>query len=306
MNQFKNFNLIREEIMKRVPSEVSVFVSLSINTLKPAESELYYYYRFLLSENGEKREKALPKKHFQNTTDLYKQVLSDFFKEKQLVFYKDDIKQISHSTDAYLGMCLRNRKNEQLNLYYSSNALEAYEEMREFICNRKLNDFYQYGVYPITKKLVERMVFYPTEDDRSSVLYIRDNEEYDNYHLRIRKQFGYYYQKYGNGFDETDLKSICFLIRLFINTNLEFCPKYYYVQSTQFSRENLIIVCTNGIFIEIPDRDLIDAIEKARIIDDLWLLMHGLIKEMPTQEESLENKDYLRSLRKNYLDKNVK
>ncbi len=109
--------LIREEIIKRIPKEISVFISLRINTIKSNEGELYCYYRFLLSEEGTKRAELLPKKDFKTARDLFKQVLNDFFTDKQLVSSKDEIRRISYSADAYLGICLQNEDNEKLNIY---------------------------------------------------------------------------------------------------------------------------------------------------------------------------------------------
>ena len=313
MYPFKKLVSIRQEIVKRIPQEITVFVSQSINTLKLEESELYCYYRFLLSEEGSVREIPLKAKDFPNTKALYNQIIEDFFTDKQLVSCKEEIKRFSADSIWYLGICLRNRQGMQLNLYYSSQTLFAYEEMKQKVEEKKASDFYQYGIIPIQGRMVKRMVFYPTENDLSSVYYIRDNEEYDNYHLRIQKQFSYYYQKSGNKIETADLKGICYLIRLFINSHLEFHPRYFYptnysnLTSEEMAKvtfpletKGLNILCDNGAFIEISDLDLIDAIEKSRILDDLWLLRHGLIDTLPTQEESLEKKEWLRELNRIY------
>lgn len=71
MYPFKKLVSIRQEIVKRIPQEITVFVSQSINTLKLEESELYCYYRFLLSEEGSVREIPLKAKDFPNTKALY-------------------------------------------------------------------------------------------------------------------------------------------------------------------------------------------------------------------------------------------
>ncbi len=319
MYAFKKLTEIRQEIVKRIPDEITIFVSQSINNLKSTESELYFYYRFVLSDEGVEREVPLKRKDFLNTKALYNQVIKDFFIDNQLVSCKDEIKRFSANSIWYMGICLRNRRGMKLNLYYSSETLFAYDEMKQIIQQKKSNDFYQYGIVPIQNQMVKRMVFYPTENDLSSVYYVRDNEEFQNHHLRIEKQFSYYYQKSGRKIETEDLKGICYLIRLLINSNLESSPYYFYlpsynnIPSKEFEEETfkletkaLYILCKNGTFIEIRDLDLIYALEKSRILDDLWLLMHGLIDTMPTQEESMEKREMLRKLNREYRMKDVK
>lgn len=38
-----------------------------------------------------------------------------------------------------------------------------------------------------------------------------------------------------------------------------------------------------------------------RILDDLWLVMHGVIDQMPLQEESMSEKEELKRKRVKYL-----
>lgn len=48
--------------------------------------------------------------------------------------------------------------------------------------------------------------------------------------------------------------------------------------------------------------DLIHQLEKMRILDDLWLMMHGVIEKMPLQEESMSEKEELKRKRVKYLE----
>ncbi len=303
MNKFQNQILVRDEIIKRIPKEISIFISISINTLKPKEGEIYAYYRFLLSKEGRIRNKPLQKKDFQNTKDLYKQIIHEFLEDKLLIFYKDNTKQIGHGNDAYLGMCLQNEKGEILNLYYSGNALFLYNEMKKEIEKKKQKDFLKYGEKNIKEQTVERIVFYPSVDDRSSILYIEDNEEYDNYHKRIQNQLGYYYKKTKYAIEEKDIQNIVKIIRMYINTHIFLNPKYKYSYNAKFQTTGLVIYFENGYLIDIKDLDLIEKIEKKGIIDDLWLVMHQLTDKMPEKNASFEEKELLLVKKKKYLQR---
>lgn len=108
-------------------------------------------------------------------------------------------------------------------------------------------------------------------------------------YFRKRKELGYYYRKNGSFIDESDIEIICVLIRNFININLEHHPYYVYKQNPN----HLFIYCNTNVYIEIIDEDLINQLEKSRIIDDLWLVMNKIIKEMPSQESSIIQKEEL-------------
>ncbi len=184
--------------------------------------------------------------------------------------------------------------------------------MKRFIQHKKETDYYENAKQYIVEQEVERFVFYPSVNDRSEVLYIRDNEEYNM--LRIQKQLGYYYRKSKKEIDASDLYIVLKLIRLFINSNLEFNPKYSYqtnysklsseemaLSKLKFRTINLKIECDTKAFIEITDEDLITEIEHARILDDLWLVMNGVIKQMPLQEDSLKEKEFLLERKRKFL-----
>lgn len=290
MNQFKNFSIIREEIIKKRPTETSIFIARNGNSL---------FYRFLFSENGVERDEPLIRKNLHNTSDVYKQILNDFLNKIKIIS-SEDIKQVGHSTDAYKGIVLQNIEGEILNLYYASNALFAYEEMKTFIETKIEQDIYKNGICPIEKRIVKRMIFSPTKKAIGYLSYIFDNKEYDNYHIKVQKQLNYYYEKHKNEIERKELKEILYFIRLFINANLKLNPKYKYLYNERLMTSKLMILFEKDVSLEISDFDLIDAIEHARIIDDLWLVMRGLIPKMPMQEESMKDKEVLRALNRKY------
>lgn len=243
--------------------------------------------------NGNLKKVDINKKWDQSTIDIYENIVTDFLANKRLVFIKYDTFKLPKRKDEYLGMKLQNEKEEQLNIYFTSNALHAFEQFVKLIEMMKCHDFYEYAIYTIAKKDVERVVIRPSLDDKSSVAYIEDNEEYNS--LRIQKQLEYYYRKNGHDIDEVDLWTICNIIRNFVDMNLNYHPWYEY--------SNILrIKCDKKIMLEVKDFDLIHQLEKMRILDDLWLVMRGVIEKMPLQEESLSEKEKLKRKRVKYLE----
>lgn len=256
-----------------------------------------FYYRFYEVENGKLEKAFIDRKWNQSTIDIYEAILSDFMvdnkKEKLLTYI--GYNTFKPDREEYLGIKLQNSEEEKLNIYFTSKALKAFENLEHLIQFIKMRDFYEYAMNSMEKEEVEKLVIHPSLD-RSSITYIRDNEEYNS--LRIQKQLGYYYRKNDHTIDEIELWNICNIIRQFINLNLENHPSYEY-------SDILRIKCDDKICLELRDDDLIDQLEKMRILDDLWLVMHGVINQMPLQEESMSEKEELKRKRVKYLqDKN--
>lgn len=250
------------------------------------------FYRFFKNEDGKMKEMRIEKKKNQNTTDIFENILTDFIVDKTLV-------SLSYSTcnpfkhEEYFGIKMQNEKEERLNIYFSSKALYAFQEIETLFQMIKYQDFYEYAVHPIEKQQVEKMTIRPSVDEKSSVVYIF--YEWRNSYSPIQKQLGYYYRKSKNKIAKEDIAIICKIIRYFINANLINHPRYEYLNG-------LKIKCDTKSFIEILDNDLIYELEKARIIDDLWLVMNGIIDKMPLQEDSIKEKEVLKRKRIKYLE----
>ena len=249
------------------------------------------YYRFLVRRHGILTAATLDKKG-KSTADVFEEILTQFFVDKQLISVGYEIKKVTPQSEEYYGVKLENSEGEKLSIYYSSKALSFAEDINQLVVQIKRRDFYEYCKKPIEKGVVKRMTIRPGEE-HSGVLYVFDNRE--NAYLQKRHELGIYYQESLGKIDSMDLILILNVIRLFINSHLSFSLYYKYEEC------KLFLGATNGDFIEMKNENLITAVERGRIIDDLWLLMHGLIKEMPTQEESMANKEMLRTLKKKYL-----
>lgn len=257
-----------------------------------------FYYRFYEGVNGKLEKSSIKKKNKQSTTDLYENILSNFLtdeeQEKFLTYVGYNTIRPNQSKEQYLGLTLQNSKEEKLNIYFTTKSLRAFDDLEELMQLIKKRDFCNYASNYIDQNSVRKMTIRPSIDDRSSIVYIFDNEEYNS--LRIQRQLGYYYRKSGHVIDELDVANICNIIRKFINHNLENHPRYEY-------NDILRIKCDKKIQLEIKDGDLIDQLEKKRILDDLWLVMNGVIEKMPLQEESILQKEELKRKRIKYLER---
>lgn len=255
-------------------------------------------YRFLYKIDGKLEDAFIEKKEEQSTIDIYENILSHFLadekNEKFLTFVGYNTIRPNQSKEEYLGLTLQNSKEEKLNIYFTSKSLEAFNDLEELMQLIKKRDFCNYASNYIDQNGVRKMTIRPSIDDRSSIVYIFDNEEYNS--LRIQRQLGYYYRKSGHVIDELDVENICNIIRKFINHNLENHPRYEY-------NDILRIKCNKKIYLEIKDGDLIDQLEKKRIINDLWLVINGIIEKMPSQEESILQKEELKRKRIKYLER---
>lgn len=276
------------------PKDLVVLVGLySGNKLIPNKT---LYYRFLVNKNGELKETKIFKTRI-NTADAFESILTYFFVNKKLISESYDIRKISPNSVEYFGIKLENSKGEKLNIYYSSKALSFAEDIGYLTAPIKYRDFYEYSKKHIDKGIVNRMTIRPGSE-KSQILYVFDNGE--SSYLQKRRELGIYYRESQGNIDRIDLSLILSLIRYFINAHLGVSLYYKY------EGYKLFIGVVNGPYIGMKNENLIDAIEKSRILDDLWLLMHGLIKEMPSQEESIENKEMLRELNRNYRANHLK
>lgn len=275
------------------PKEMTILVGKHSGNKLIATDTFYYSFYEVIDGNLKKVE--INKKWNQSTMDIYEMILIHFFvnnqKEKFLTYV--GYNTFKPNREEYLGLRLQNSEEEKLNIYFTTKALEAFEQFVKLIEMMKCRDFYEYAAHIISKKDVEKVVIRPSFEVKSSIAYIEDNEEYN--FLRIQKQLEYYYRKSGNIIDAIDLENICKIIREFINFNLENHPRYEY--------SNILrIKCDKKITLEVKDVDLIHQLEKMRILDDLWLVMHGIIEKMPLQEESMSEKEELKRKRVKYLE----
>lgn len=257
------------------------------------------FYRFFITRDGVLKQAAILRNKRQATKDIYKNIVTDFFNNKKLIFIKyDTIKPLKRSEE-YLGFKLQNVEEEKLNIYFTSKTLDAFTELEKTIEHIKCQDFYEYAMKPIKKDIVERFSLHPTTDERSSILYILG--DFQNCYIQTTKQLGYYYRKSKNRIDEWDLWTLLAIIREYINLNIENNP-YYEYNKKEHKEYYLIIHGSAKSYIEIKDQDLIIEIEKSRLLDDLWLVMHGVIEKMPLQEESISEKEELKRKRVKYLE----
>lgn len=258
-----------------------------------------FWCRFFDVVNGKLVKASIEQKWYQSTIDIYENILTNFFigikKEKFLTYI--GYTTLKPNDEEYLGIKIQNSEEEKLNIYFTSKILSEFVKLDRLMQIMKMSDFYHYATRYIEKEPIEKIAIRPSADDRSSITYISDNKEYNS--LRIKRQLGYYYRKNNSNIDEVDVWNICNIIRHFINSNIKSHPRYEY-------NETLKIICNPNVFLEIEDSDLIDQLEKKRILDDLWLVMHGVIKKMPLQEESLNKKEELKRKRRKYLkEKNL-
>lgn len=260
------------------------------------------YYRFFILNNGKLEQVPIYREKYQSTKEIYDNFITKFLLEKLLVSVKYNTFRLNKNSEEYLGLELQNSYEEKFSVYFTSKALKTFTEFEHFIDNRKKQDFYEYAAHPIEKNMVERFTFRPTIEERSSVLYILNNLRYD--YFQIRKQLGYYYRKNKENIDESDLSIIYSIIRYFINCRIKSHPYYEYKKNVKTNLDDLFIRTDDKAYIEIMDQDLIKKIEKARIIDDLCLVMHGGIDRMPLQEESINEKEELKRKRVKYLKTN--
>lgn len=282
------------------PKEIAIFVGKhSGNILIPNDT---LYYRFFVNKNGVMEKIQIEKKKIP-TIEVYEKILADFFINKQLISVGYGTFQKNVKEEEYLGIKLQNNEEEKLNVYFSSKALDGFRKLEQLVQIIKLNDFYEYAKKAIDKNRIERFTLRSAKEERSSILYIRNNLQ-NNYFRHIEKELGYYYRKNNGQIDKNDLWTIFTIIRYFINKNLRNNPYYIYNSNPQKKKDILVIRGNENSFIEIEDQDLIREIEKARIIDDLWLLMHNVIDKMPLQEESISEKEVLKRKRMKYLEEN--
>ena len=279
MEKFQKLSIVLDQFIHMYPNDIKVFMDLHVgNTLLPDD---ILYCKFLCSKVGKPREVRLLKKSFPNSMTLYEKIKDDFLDDKQLTSLGYDIYTVGHGND-YMGLQMINSAEQRLSVYFSEKVLPFYEKEYDFFQQQKQHDFFEYAANPIKGGVVDKMTIRSAIDDRSGVVYVFDNYQYcSSYHKS--KQLGYYYRKSQNQIDEGDLMTILELIRLFINSNLADNPHYEYKLNHKYQTMVLRIVCDSGKFIEITDSDLIDKIEKAAIIDDLWKIMHHKIDEMPKQ-----------------------
>lgn len=209
----------------------------------------------------------------------------------------------TRQSEEYFGLKLQNSNREKLNIYFTSRVLFAFQEVESLIQGIKYKDFYEYAAMRIENRALDQITFRCSETDRSEIYYTLKNKGYSSKKLKC---LCYSYRKINAVIDEIDLWTILNLIRLFINSNLPYQPKYEYItkedQNSNKVSHTLKIGCNTNAFIEIKDNELITQIEKNRIIDDLWLVMHHVIDKMPIQEESMAEKEVLLERRRKYFD----
>lgn len=195
------------------------------NQLITSDTFRYSFYEVI---NGNLKKADINKKWNQSTIDIYEMILTHFFvnnqKEKFLTYV--GYNTFKPNREEYLGLRLQNSEEKKLNIYFTTKALEAFEQFVKLMEMIKCRDFYEYAIHTIAKKDVEKVVIRPSFDDKSSIAYIKDNEEYNS--LRIQKQLEYYYRKNSRDIDEVDLWNICNIIRNFVNMNLKYHPRYEY------------------------------------------------------------------------------
>ncbi len=275
---------------------MEVFVNLHKgNVLVPNDT---YIYKFFIWKNGKRVPMDIKKKRHQNTQEIFKSILFAFLQENKLVSITYDITKFSEDSENYFGIKLENDLEQHFSIYCTCKSLAVLKSLDEFFTSKKENDFYEYAKKYMETENINRLTIRPAGANKSAIVQIHERK--DKYCFGIYNQLGYYYRKLNNIIEEGDLKLICKLIREFIHLNLE---KHYEVHY-HYTSYQLFIRCNSNSYIEIIDSDLIREIEHARILDDLWLVNHGIIATMPLQEESITKKEELKRKKSLYLKNN--
>lgn len=269
MSQFYTLKEVRNEIVRSQFGKVSVFSS--IHPGNKLFKDLIPYYKFQVSKTNLRKETLL-KKDFPNTSSIYKMIKEDFIKGKKIISIEHKRKKLEIE---YEGIQLENNKGENLEIYFSKMAMQEYQKEKEKFTKIRMYDFYRYARKAIKKDIVDTMTIRPSFIKRSQVLYILNNLETSS--LLKEKYLGYHYEK-GNPLDYFIISD---LIRYFINSHIEENPKYIYNEDAQYQTVSLKICFESGKVIEIIGNDLIDFLEKNRLIDDLYDLNKKDINKMP-------------------------
>lgn len=274
--EFKKLSVVLDQFMHMYPRDISIYIGECIGFC----DKKYLNCRFIFSEDGFIRDKHILKKDFQNTLCLYNDIQKEFLTNKTLISLGYESLKISRQ---YMGIKLQNSQEERLNIYFCEELKSIYQDTINYYKQIKQKDFLEYASNPIKKHVVKKMIIRQAVDNRSGIIYIFNNEEYSSSLLK-EKQLGYYYRKKDGIIDKDDLASILYLIRYFINCNLDRKPNYEYRLDCNYKTSALYIKCDSGEKIEIVDNDLIDIIEKTGLIDDLWRVKNQKIDKMPKQK----------------------
>lgn len=162
-----------------------------------------FYFRFFTKENRKLIRYEVDKKTNETTKGVFERLFQQFLQKKLISVGYDTYKK----KEEYYGLKLQNEEENQLSIYFTSKALEVFSQFEEYIEQRKIQDFQKYAQRPIDKNMVNRFSLRPTLEDRSSILYILDDQKIN--YFRKRKELGYYYRKKNGQIDSVDVKIIC-------------------------------------------------------------------------------------------------
>jgi len=247
------------------------------------------FYRFIFSEDGLPRENKMFKSHFDNTKALYKLIKKEFLNGNIITsaIYDKDPYDWGHT-----GIRLENNQKQKLSIFFAEDLLdEKRDELFKFRIMKK-HDFAEYAKKRIDYNQVERITIRPARYDGSSIIYIRNNEDYSS--LQKKNHLAYYYHVGENGIEGDDLTNISDIIRYYINRNLENSPNYRYHHDHRGVTTGLDVYFTSlgykgRKYIDIIDSNLIDYLEKDGLIDDLYRVREGLKQGEQVKMEGIQN-----------------
>lgn len=309
-HKFQNLKMAADYFMRKYPKEISIVVSRQSPKMithlfgkkisdKEEMVEVHYNptYRFTFSEEGTMRELQTSGKVIKSR-ELFEKIKEEFLENGLLTWigYKGENSDTDH-----LEIQVINSKKEKIKFHFQSSTKEEYDKLKEEFEHLKQEDFKRYCNSLIDENRVQTFSIRPAVDDRSSILYIPNNEEYYT-SLFTRGKLGYYYKKEEGRIELEELVTISEIIRHFINCHLKENPRYKYktpLDNIQNEKdllriknlsETLKIYFESGIELKITDSDLIYGLEKLGLIDDLYQLQNGKISEMPESKNKILKK----------------
>ncbi len=272
MSSFLGFEKSLDVYTKIIPKEISAFCS---NTTK---SGIYVnnsvdICRFKFSKEGLERDSKLNNQAIPNTMSLYNAIKKEFCEESYITWLK--FVDIKTNGKEYSGIEIKNECDRKLNIYFDGSVEEKRKITEDYFRGVKDNDLFEYSSNLINKDNgVRNFVIRPAVENKSNILYILDNEEYSNSFFVFRK-LGYYYNQNQDRIDVGDYNNITKLIELFLNKNMKIFRGYAYSYDGKCITKSLKFDFMRRISLEIVGKELIAALEKQYLIDNISFLMNS-------------------------------
>lgn len=267
--KLQNFKTSKNEYLEKYPQEISIFINQTAGVCK---ERLDLFYRFIFSEEYTYRKLNYYKKDIPNTKELYLIILKEFLQGRKFFSISYDEIRLD---DLYYGFRLINNENNRLNIYFSENIKERYQEFKIKIIQTQQMINKKYLISCIKNNDTDKIVFL-TNTKKSGMHHLYNGNQFDLTYQKDKK-LGIFYQKAENEkeINKEDYSMTIESIYAFINANITETINYEYNYNGFYKNEKLIIHIGTGKEIRISDYDLIYQLEKGGLIDYLKYLMNS-------------------------------